>query len=102
MQNKKLLFERFDKTLAEAMKQRNNRTKLVETEYDLCEVPEWVVFERHVLFRAINRERAALGKAPISMSEQMRCEASAAGHVDYQRKYALYCAELVLDEFNGA
>lgn len=56
----------------------------------------WVAFERDTMFDAVTRERAKLGKGPLPMKEIERVERMAVGHSDYSRKFALYCAELVL------
>lgn len=57
----------------------------------------WVVFERDTMFDAVTRERAKLGKAPVPMKDVERVETMAMGHCDYSSKFALYCAELVVN-----
>ena len=37
---------------------------------------------------------------PLDMKDVYRVEGTAAGHVDYTRKFALYVAELVRDKFD--
>lgn len=95
---RKLLLDRLDKVLAEAMTHRQEREKNVETEFDPYPVPGWVVFERDAMFRAVTEERAKLGKGPVTMDMLFRHEQMACGHSDYQKKYAIYATELVLDE----
>lgn len=63
-----------------------------------CEGLEWVEKERNAMFNEINRQRSARGLSPISLKELMRVESMACGHIDYSTKFALYCAELVLDK----
>ncbi len=60
--------------------------------------PAFVLFERNAMFDAVTRERAKLGKGPRSMADLERVESQASGHSDYSSKFALYCAELVLNE----
>lgn len=45
---------------------------------------------------AINCERSKRCLPDIERSEVVAVERSAAGHVDYASKFALYCAELAL------
>ncbi len=56
----------------------------------------WIAYERGVMFAAVQEERAKLGKAPVPLTEIERVERLACGHSDYTRKFALGCAELVL------
>ena len=92
------LQSRLDQVLADAMKQRSKRQAEVTTEHDPYPVSGWILFEREAMFKAVLLERAKLGKGPISMDLLYRHERMALGHSDYQRKYALYATELVLDE----
>jgi hypothetical protein len=56
---------------------------------------DWHRYEMDELLSAINFERAKLRKASIDMRELLAIESSAAGHVDYASKLALYAADLV-------
>lgn len=58
--------------------------------------PDWILYERIQMTLGVNRRRIALGKDPISSEEVARKEQLAAGHIDYTKKYALGCEELVL------
>ena len=80
------LTEKFEAILAEAQKQRPQRNKMVGGEL------EWIVYERQVMFKAANSWRK------VSMEQIMKAERSACGHSDYSHKFALYCAEIVLEE----
>jgi hypothetical protein len=76
------LRDHFLAKLAKAQEQRSQRA-------------DWIEFERSVMFEAVNNERQARGLPPISLTDVMRVERMATGHVDYSSKFALYCAELV-------
>lgn len=86
----------FQKTLEDAAAQRKDRHEIITLGNGRTEVA-WVIFERDTMFDAVTRERAKLGKGPVAMTEVQRVETMACGHSDYGRKFALYCAELVLD-----
>lgn len=58
--------------------------------------PAWVVFEAQGMHSEVNRIRAEAGQPEVSMDDIWRVEGSAKGHVDYSRKFALYCTELAL------
>ena len=57
----------------------------------------WVIFEREQMHEAVNKLRARSGLGPISIDSVERAEVSASGHVDYVEKYALNCADLVVE-----
>lgn len=82
--------------LAAAQEQRGQRPGLVDTPRG----PEcaWAVYEREVMLDAVNRLRAGLDPElpPVTMAEVERVDRRAAGHVDYSRKFAWGCAELVM------
>lgn len=59
-------------------------------------IPEWVVYERQCLLKAINEKREELGLEPIEEKQVLRVEQMACGHTDYASKYTLYCTELAL------
>lgn len=58
----------------------------------------WIVYERRMMWQAVNRMRRGRGKSPLSMDEVERVERLAVGHTDYTPKFARYCAELVTDK----
>lgn len=96
-----VLHKRLDGTLAKAMKERKKRQEFIADPHDTHDNPAWVLFERQTMHDAVNKERKTLGKQPVPITQVVRVERSASGHVDYQRKFALYCAELVLGEWRG-
>lgn len=55
----------------------------------------WIVYERRMMWQAVNRMRRARGKDALTMADIERVEKSAVGHTDYTLKFARYCAELV-------
>ena len=59
--------------------------------------PRWIAHERETMHRETNRLRAELGKDAIELHQVMTVEELARGHIDYASKFALYCAELVVD-----
>jgi phosphopantetheine adenylyltransferase len=58
----------------------------------------WVIYERETMHRAVNEARAERGLAPVPLAAVERVESLASGHSDYSSKFALYCAELALQE----
>lgn len=98
MANVKQLVDRFTDRLSELMGQRACfGGKMVQDE--LFEgYPEfaWVVSERKEMLEMVNAERQKIDRPPISLKDVFRVENMALGHSDYARKFALYCAELVL------
>lgn len=90
------LLDRFRTVLATAMDERGKRPEFVDTD-DGPEL-EWVLYERGVMLDEVNRARAEQGKPEVTVDVVMRAERSAVGHVDYHRKFASYCAEIVLSE----
>lgn len=63
-----------------------------------CEGTEWIEQERNAMFEEVNRQRAVREQPPVLLKDLMKLETMACGHVDYSSKFALYCAELVLDD----
>jgi hypothetical protein len=61
----------------------------------------WIAAERRVMHVAVNEWRVQLGRPPIDIAAIQRVEQWACGHSDYSSKFALYCAELVLDAGPG-
>ena len=64
----------------------------------LGEVSElrWVLHERAQMLRHVNKAREGVGRAPVSEAAVRSAERQAEGHSDYTRKWALYCADLIL------
>lgn len=76
--------------LTEAQKQRAQRCERVLDEL------EWVVYERGVMLKAVNKVRLHRNCFGVVIEEIKRVETFAVGHCDYSQKFALYCAELAL------
>jgi hypothetical protein len=79
-------------TLRAAQEQRSLRQDYSGDE------PAWVTYEREVMTDEVNKLRSRRGRYPISIDEVARKERMACGHIDYTKKYALYCAELAVIE----
>jgi hypothetical protein len=96
LHNHQELIKKMKGILTQAQTERNSRDKWVESNNPLEKHPElgWVVYERQVMFNAVNVERAANGLNPIAMKELVMAETMTTGHSDYTSKFALYCAEL--------
>lgn len=75
--------------LLEASLERPNKKRWIGNEL------EWVIYEREVMLKAVNTERARLKRKPITIINIKRVEQQAFGYSDYSSKFALYCAELV-------
>ena len=56
----------------------------------------WSMLECGVLIVEINRRRECLRKVFVKIEDVERVQRMAHGHSDYATKFALYCAELVL------
>lgn len=94
-QDRRAVHERLVTELTEAAKQRNRRQDLINgpAGYE----PGWVRYERRRMLAVVNDERAKRGLQPVPWTAVADAESLATGHVDYVTKYALYCAELVVD-----
>jgi hypothetical protein len=57
---------------------------------------EWILYERGVMLEAVNVIRLERDLPLVTLAEIEKVEALATGHVDYSRKFALYCAEMAL------
>ena len=86
------------KVLSTAQEKRPSLRNSVEVDGELA----FVHYERHQIYDAVLRERQRLGKPPVALSAVKRVEQLAMGHFDYSSKFALYCAELVLDDTSVA
>lgn len=58
---------------------------------------DWRNYEKMVMWGEVNKFRAALDKPLLNFDKIEEVEQYACGHFDYTKKFALYCAELVLD-----
>lgn len=90
------LHERMERVLAAAMLERDQRLQVAD--FGDGYETRWVHYERHLMLREVNRARAEQGHDPIDVETLRRVEQLACGHVDYFTKFALYCAELALNE----
>ena len=90
------LQQRFLTKLSKAQDERPTRQAFVPSPDDKYPEIEWVLYERETMLNLVNEQRAKDGKSPINREELLRAERTACGHVDYSRKFALYCAELAL------
>lgn len=88
----------FSEALGAAMTKRDQMQTMVRDEWGGYDVPAWALHEREVMLAAVNSERKARGFTPVMMMQIVRVEGQAVGHSDYQRKFAFYCAELVIGE----
>jgi hypothetical protein len=79
------LTEHFHQILAAAQIHRHKRDRRING------AAEWITFERQVMFDAVNKLR------PTTMERLKSAERCAVGHSDYSHKFALHCAELVLE-----
>lgn len=92
-EERRALMHRFEEVLLEAAGHRRERDDIVTGPGGLPEC-EWVGYERDQMRAAVDAERARRGLPPVSGEAVRRVEQMAAGHCDYAKKYALYCAEL--------
>lgn len=88
----------FQKVLLDESQHRNVRHG---KELEINGEALWVVKEREAMFNTLTQERAKLGKGPVPITELMRAERLAYGHIDYAEKFSLGCAELVFKEELG-
>lgn len=59
---------------------------------------EWIAAEHDAMRNLVNDLRVERGLPLIDPRHIARAEQMAAGHSDYTKKYALYCADLVFDD----
>jgi hypothetical protein len=83
-------FEDLHTTILKAQDERDKRRDLVGGQ------PGWVAYEIEAVCDRVNLLRARRGVGPVSLIEVARQESSAAGHVDYTQKLAIYAADLVM------
>jgi hypothetical protein len=92
LDQKLVLRDEFLAVLADAMQERAAREYVTSGELG------WVIYERRTMHLAVNYARAGAGKQPLPIDAVERVESIAEGHSDYGSKFALYCAELVLEQ----
>lgn len=92
-EERRALRDRLLTRLIELSRQRGERDRLAPS----GEVA-WMPYEREQMLAAVNIERAGRGLPPVGLGLVERVERMAVGHSDYGTKFALYCAEIVLDE----
>jgi len=85
------LSDMFLSALSKAQELRLQKNAMVDGEL------EWVRYERDVMFRLVNAIRLKNDAPQATLFDVMKVENQAEGHVDYSRKFALYCAELALE-----
>ncbi|MFE7780281.1 hypothetical protein [Streptomyces nigrescens] len=79
-------------TLVRAQEEREERPDIVDgPDGPEC---EWAAYERDRMHEAVNAIRAERGLPAVPVEGVVRVERIAAGHSDYSRKFAFYCAEL--------
>jgi len=86
--------DHFLDVFSKAAEQRKSRDKWVPDPLEGRNSLEWVIFERQTMLAEVNRLRAERGLDPVDEKRVLQVEQMACGHVDYARKFALYCAEL--------
>jgi hypothetical protein len=59
--------------------------------------PAWIGHETRVMLNEVNRLRRLFGKGPVVEAHINRAEQGALGHVDYSTKWAIACADLVIE-----
>lgn len=90
--------DRLQGVLAAAAQARSEREYPVQEYPGYSPVPAWVLYERYQMLCAVNLELAVYrNPGPIDIKAIERCERLAVGSVDYAEKFALGCAELVLN-----
>lgn len=77
-----------------AVKERNQRSDLVEDGDDGWMELAYVVYERKVMWVAVNLFRVNNKLDQIDIEEIRQAQTMASGHSDFGLKFPLYCAEL--------
>lgn len=77
-----------------AVKERSQRTNFEEDPVYGLSQPGWALFERKVMWVAVNLWRGALHLPAVSIYEIARCETMAYGNLNYLTQFPIYCAEL--------
>lgn len=87
-QKLEILLHYFEDCLSDIQKEREYRPEVIEN-FEVA----WVVYERLFMYGLVNEESDKL----IPLADVVAAEVRATGHIDYTHKFALYCAELVMD-----
>jgi hypothetical protein len=74
-----------------AQKERISKYKIIDFE------PEWVHYERNVMFELVNNLREDIKKDPITLEQLKQAEIYAERHYNYTRVFSTCCAKLVFD-----
>ncbi|PWK81700.1 hypothetical protein C8D88_116111 [Lentzea atacamensis] len=82
----------------ELAKERGKRQEVVATGSAEPEL-SWVLYERHGMLAEVNRIREELGYVRTTLGPLWAAERLCVGHVDYAEKWALYCAEIAMEEY---
>ncbi len=86
------LLSQMFRILSEAQKLRPQKSQWIGDEL------EWMIYEREVMLKAINAIRLQRDRPEVTVQDVKRIENCAKGHVDYNRKFALYSVELALEQ----
>lgn len=87
------LFEDFHTLLVSFQSNRDSR-RWIDPETGQ---PAWIRYELMRMFWTVNDYRSSHGyRTMVALHEVEAAEGMAAGHSDYTKKFALYCAELAL------
>lgn len=92
MRERQKVIEDFRKRLEAIQSQRHLRP------IESLDAPSWISFEIQFMWGVINEYRFAQHKTLIAYSKVADADRLAAGHSDYTSKFALYCADLAVDE----
>ena len=70
-----------------------------ERPLDIDKITEsgWVLYERLLMLRVVNEQRAILGKRQVMINRVRAAERTSEGHIDYAHKFAVACRDIVLE-----
>ena len=89
------LFDKFYRVLTWVQKDR----EFLPMEFAGTDVnPYWNTYEILVMQREVNSTRKTNNMPLVNYSDVRQLELQASGHVDYTKKFALYCAELAMGQ----
>jgi hypothetical protein len=98
MQLHQKLITEFEDFLTDLQKERKARPDIGDFHGEA--LPNWAIYEIEEMFKKVNLTRAKLNLEPCSVQTLLVADSRAAGHSDYSHKFALYCAEIVQDNFS--
>lgn len=87
--------------LLEAAQDRALRPDMVRHPTDNWPECQWAQYEREQMREAVNILRASRGLPAVHQDKIDLVERLAAGHSDYARKFAFYCAEIAQGDADG-